>query len=423
MTWSGRRTSPGPLGNGAPRPELLVRTRRHKGNQRSAWPASIRHGSLFPSVSPTVGKVAFGDFQRSEALAREPWYPGDLESIVAHGLSGVALRMKTEGTLDPPEEIEAALRSAAFVDSSSTVEIARATLPAVINLRKHGIDLVVTKGPGVAAAGRGVTERPFCDIDVLVAPDQFAKARELLKCWNYEESLRSRQPWSSFDRYCREAVNLRSEGGGSMDLHHHLPPWYWARQVDVGDMIAAGRIVSLYGHRTPLASPVYNFMVVALHLVSDRNRPGRRLMIWRDLLVIAEVCDPEEIAELAGRSGLLGWVQWVISQYPFMWRPRELERYLPAQRVSIHGRRRLERMLEPSVASQHAVGQVNRLPLANALVFVAGMTVPSRSFLTEQTPDLPPSYLRWWWSCIRRIGSARSARHPSNRTRSLMMKR
>jgi len=401
----------------AMRPKPLVRTGLHKGNMSGAWPVSIRNGSVFPSVSPTVGQVVFGDFQRSPVIPFEPWCPGDLDTIVTHGLSGVALRMQSEGKLDIPELIEATLRSAAFHDSASTVEIARATLPAVANLRRHGIEFAVTKGPGVAAVGRGVTERPFCDIDILVEPEQFTEARELLDSWNYKEDLRSRQPWLFFDRYCREAVNLRSEDGGSIDLHHHLPPWYWGTQVDIGDVIATATMASLYEHDTPIASPVHNFMVVALHLMSDRNRPGQRLMIWRDLLVIAAVCDPEEIADFAGRCGLEGWVQWIISQYPSMWRPRQIERYLPAHRVRIHGRRRLERILERSAASESAVGQVNRLPVPNAVLFVAGMTVPSRSFLTEQMPDSPPSYRRWWWACIRRITSAKSARRRPNGTR------
>jgi len=403
--------------SGALRPKFLVPAGLQNGKMGGAWPVSIRAGSVFPSVSPTVGQVVFGDFQQSTVILSAPWYPGDLDTIVTHGLSGVALRMQRDGTLDIPEQIEATLRSVAFDNSRSTVEVVRATGPAVTELQQHGIKFVVTKGPGVAAVGRGVTERPFCDIDILVEPEQFTEARQLLDSWNYKEASRSRQPWSFFDRYCREAVNLRSEDGGSVDLHHHLPPWYWGSQVDIGDMIAAATMASLYEHHMPVASPVHNFMVVTLHLMSDRNCPGQRLMIWRDLLVIAAVCDPEEIADFAGHCGLEGWVQWIIGQYPSVWRPREIERYLPAHRVRIQGRRRLERILERSAASASAVGQVNRLPLPNAVLFVAGMTVPSRSFLTEQMPDSRPSYLRWWWACIRRIILVKSSRRGPHRTR------
>ena len=388
-------------------------------NMEVASPSGVLGRRLFPAVSPVVAAVAFGDFGGPTELARDQWLPNDPATIVEHRLAGIALRMKHQGVLDIPSGIEDMLREAAFEDSVSTVEIVRRTLPVVAKLQEHGVPLVVSKGPGVAAMGRGVTERPFCDIDVLVQPELFGRATRLLRSWGYEERLQSHQPWPFFDRYCREAVNFRSAEGGSIDLHHHIPPWYWGRELDIGELIAASKPVSLYGQVVPVVRPAHNLVIVALHLMSDRNRPGTRLMIWRDLLVIAQMCNLGEAADFARHCGLDGWLRWVISQYPDRWRPVELDSRLGNVSRPLSGRRRLGRIVAPTPGTPHGIGQIYRLPVAHALLFLGGMLFPSRSFLTEQMPETPASYLRWWRSCLTRVecspypGGGRTRAEPS----------
>ncbi len=122
----------------------------------------------------------------------------------------------------------AALRSSHFARSATTLGVVAGTIPVIRAMSERGIPFAISKGPGIALAYPNANERPFGDIDVLVPKRHFLSAQRLLASHAYTKDIRNVTPWSWFDRRCQEAVNMRGPDGGSIDLHHHVPPWLWA---------------------------------------------------------------------------------------------------------------------------------------------------------------------------------------------------
>ncbi len=207
---------------------------------------------LFPELTPPVEAVLFVDFAPPppDALS-SPWSPADVATIAQQRLAALALRLIAEHRNRVQAESVAYLRAASFEGASRTLQVVGASADALAGLREHQIPFTITGSPGIALEAHNPAERPFADLDILVAPADFKSASNVLTCAGYEEDVSSRPPWPWFNRLCREAVNLRSRLGGSVDLHHHLPPWLWTRHVDVRTVIAASAHRRFYGDESP----------------------------------------------------------------------------------------------------------------------------------------------------------------------------
>lgn len=349
----------------------------------------------FPTMTPGVRRLAFGDLEPVVGDRPVPVTDDDVALLVHHGLAGTARRVARTVAVELPETAFALLDVAALHAVHATMVMVRRSQPALETLTGAGVPWVVTKGPGVAGF-EPAGERPFGDLDVVVAPRDFATARRLLGSLGFEERTESRQPWSLFDRHCREAVNLRSPAGGSVDLHHHVPPWRWTRRLTADLLLAHPQTVTVAGVALPVASPEVNLLVCALHTVSDRNAPGSGLRVWRDVLVLAHRVDAADAVALARRVGLDGWLRWVLGRYPERLQPRHLLDRLDGAGSRRAGPRGLDRwttvrpLLSPTVA--HAL----RLPTANALLYGGGLLTPSRAFLDDRFPGHVRPYRAWW---------------------------
>jgi hypothetical protein len=357
---------------------------------------------LFPKITPPVEAALFLDFaEPPPAALSSPWTSQDVVTITQQRLAGLALRFIAEHRTSVPPESVAHLREASFTATSRTLQVVGASADALDTLRQHDIPFAISKGPGIAVEARNPAERPFTDLDVLVAPTQFNCALNVLASAGYEEDVSSRPPWPWFNRLCREAVNLKSPPGGSVDVHHHLPPWLWTQQIDVGAVIKAQAERRFYGHELPLLSAPTNLLVVALHVVSDHSRPGQTLMAWRDLLTLAAVCDAAEVLDLAEQYKLVGWLRWIVGELPPQVRPSPLWDRLRARRANPAKGFRLRHLLPPALGSRHIVGQALRLPITHSPCFLASMAVPSPVFLRAKFPGSHFPYLLWWRHSLR----------------------
>jgi hypothetical protein len=211
----------------------------------------------------------------------------------------------------------------------------------------------------------------------------------------FSERLRNKQPWPIFDRLCREGLNLESATGGSVDLHHHVPPWLWAQDLGFDELCRHQQIVSYAGVDLPCLSAEANLLVAALHLVSDRNRPGRTLLIWRDLAQLAKACDPAIVASLARSAHVDGWLAATIQALPPFARPEAVAAAVGTPSIS-RGRRRLRLMLSEGGRYGVRATQPLRLPLLSAVLHEIGMAVPSPTFLRLRYPAGRHRYIRWW---------------------------
>lgn len=354
--------------------------------------------NIFPDLGPVTRFVLFADFSESELeLTGEAW-ASESSTIIRQGLAGVASRIIRERSLQVPTNVVRQLRDAHFNDVLTAATIVKRSLEVVTSLHSAGIPFVVTKGPGIARECTNFSDRPFIDLDIVVAPSRFIEARLLLASIGYRESERTMQVWDSFNRYCREAVNLRSEDGGSIDLHHRVSPWNWSTGLEMDILKSGARSTDVFGVPLPLAAPEHNLLVASLHVVSDQSRAGRTYRIWRDLLVLASKCSVEDVVDAAKLTGLSAWLGWILECLPPDVQPAELLGRLSSQGQRQHGSWRLRMLLPPRLASNHMFGRVFRLPFPNAALFALGAIVPSPGYLHLRYPDEAHPYLTWWRS-------------------------
>lgn len=338
----------------------------------------------------------------------------ELDEIHAQRLTGLLARYVRESgaTLDPAlaqsiQRTEFAWTTRAFAAVSDAVPVL-AELGAAA-----GGELPISKGPGVARYYPGPQCRPFSDIDVVVPPERFGRVVAELQRRGWAEEARNLQPWAYFTRLCREGVNLRErpdpgpdevevEVGGSIDVHHRLPPWNWSTGIDLARAAGRAEVVEVGGRTLRCLSPVDNLLVVALHVISDRNAPGRSLIVWRDLVELANAAPVPTVVEAATEAGLAGWVKALLEALPEPFGTAELAAALPDQPIP-HPRRLAFLLSDRASRLGVVASQFLRLPLPNGLAFVAGMTVPSRAFLARKYPDEPHRYRRWWANSRERL--------------------
>jgi hypothetical protein len=352
-----------------------------------------------PEMGPLTQATLFHDFSSVEQIREPIDWEREIPVIINHRLASVAERVIGDLGLEAPDRVVTELQNAVFAWVQSTCTASKHATDDLICLQKEQIDFVVTKGPGIAQCARRRSERPFTDIDIFVATEDFARTLSLLEGVGYAEEDRNLLPWPSLNRYCREAVNLRSPSGGSIDVHHRIPPWYWGANIDFHDVRdRAKSMVVPGGGELPCASPTDNFLVSALHIVSDKNSPGSNLMAWRDFLLLAHAADPWDVVAQARRAHLCGWIDWIIGALPADVRPLPLAGVLAREDHRIPGQHRLAMLIPPGIGSRHVIGQVFRLPTANAMLYLAGMAWPSADFLRVKIGESGHRRSAWWRS-------------------------
>jgi hypothetical protein len=319
----------------------------------------------------------------------------ELDVIIEQRLAPLLLKYIAGNKLDVGEFIHARLRRNDFVWSTWTHALVSRADEALATLTSAGIDFVISKGPGIATHYESGA-RPFADLDVLVRPRDFRTAQRLLSEVGYVEDQATVQPWRSFDRWCREGLNLKSAPGGSIDLHHHVPPWFWGRELPIVKLLRQRTSVTFRGFELSCLTAEANLLVAAMHVVSDHNEPGRTLLIWRDVAQLADRCDPVTVQKMARSAALEGWLRAVLVALPENVRPDRLLRQLAPDAVVTRGPRRLKLLLAVSGRYGVRFTQPLRLPIPLALLFEGGMAVPSRSFLRTRYPGVRWAYLRWW---------------------------
>jgi hypothetical protein len=361
-----------------------------------------------------------GDLPRILSLLRPntgPWVSAALWDGMAHGappngllademaailgakLSPALLHYVRNSQISVTPELRAALEHQRFQLTHRSVVVAAQAGSVIQELGAVGVDAVVIKGPGIAAEYQVTNTRSFSDIDLLVEPRLFGRALTQLKGLGWYEESDNQQPWAFFDRYCREAVNLKHESGGSIDLHHRISPWLWSFGLSVAAVRERAVLLPVGGQLLPCADPVDNLMIACLHLINDHNRPGERLTVWRDIAQLGRRVDPADAASRIRAAGLSGYVSAILAGLPPEAQPSGLLAALPAERIP-HPRR-LRRLLTPRQGRQSVVDvHVLRLPVVNAGMYIAGTTVPSRGLIRRKYPE-SHGYLNYWTKAFR----------------------
>lgn len=308
--------------------------------------------------------------------------------------------LAAESAQQPGQVTEAQRRqlsAAAFRSQLRTATVVNRSVPLLDQLTKARVAWAITKGPGIASSYTDPTLRVFDDLDIVVSVRDFSRALEVLRSSGLEESAGSEPPREALIRLCREAVNLHDDRGASVDLHDRVPPWLWTTRLTPAEIITSGRVLDVLGHRLRCASTEHNLLIASLHVVSDRNRPGASLLIWRDLVELGHAVKVESAVEVATRLGLGGWLLGTLLALPTQVRPQHLVEALENADPQLPHRGRLRYLLSLSDRSSVVVTQTARLPLWRGVVFVGAMAFPSRRFLRVRDLNLGS----WWLSALR----------------------
>jgi Uncharacterised nucleotidyltransferase len=371
--------------------------------------ARLRAPVLFPSIGPATRATLFYGIDGAPPCPTSPRvWSDDLPDILDQRLAGLALAAALGSGVSLDAETESRLSQAQLRSVARALTVESTALTVIEAFEHRRIPLVVTKGPGIADTYPNRSLRPFGDVDVLVPTGSFDDAMQLLRALGFGEYFETGEPRSYFNRRCREGVNLVRDDGASIDLHHHVPPWVWGERLTFADVIADSRETELAGGRVRVPHPIHNLLIAALHVISDRREePGRKLLTWRDLVSLADVCDPDAVAREANRVDLAWLLAFVLHQLPSDVGSMMLRERLGRPSARMSDRFRLRRLLPPALGSKHQIAQAFRLHLPDAAAFLAGYAVPSRRFLRRRFGD-PWAYTRWWAEAFGRLRDAQA---------------
>jgi hypothetical protein len=347
-------------------------------------------GGPLAAVGPAVAAaIGWGHSPLAVPPGNDDCWASEVRDLIGGGLANTALRVLRSSVTPPDPAVVGALREAATAEMLRSLNVETRSAAVLRRLEQAGVQPIVFKGPAVAAWYPYSTDRAFTDVDLLVAPHQFAAAKAVLESSGFRVPLEGEQPWPFFDRFCREGVNLHGTTEANVDIHHHIPPWRYSRHLGYATVAGAASDLNLCGQVVRAASPAHSMVIAGLHLLSDLWKGGRTYRSWRDLLVLSDRIGPSATQE-AFVAGDLEWLMALLFD--------QLSFVSTQSRPVADGRRRSpfrEARLHAlgwgggNIVARHRVGWGLRLPAAQMAMFMLGSMVPS------------PSYIRSHWGTYR----------------------
>lgn len=179
------------------------------------------------------------------AAAWDEW----LQALRWHGLSALVYSWLQSGpaVARPPAVILARLQDEYILRMAQAGYRRNQLRQLLLVLQEAGVKPIVLKGAALAETEYAQPElRPSVDIDVLVLPDDYARAREVM-CWNGYRGQRGEQPRPMEWNCSEELIPTNGKHYLSVELHWSLSPY--AQVIREGDVqplferakMAAGR--------------------------------------------------------------------------------------------------------------------------------------------------------------------------------------
>jgi hypothetical protein len=267
---------------------------------------------------------------RSDSPSRQPSgesissFPRWTAEIELRGQWEVVLNLCAEWKLLAALDARLAM-SAVAPPPEAAAALARRTQPAFVQtmlcVRAGSIALAALEGAGIPCAGfKGLAalaylypsprSRTLQDTDVLIHPHDVERALAVLETAGFTRYPEC--PWEEYVAFVRnspgtagnEAVSLRDEKGGAVDLHWHLGI------LDVETLLGGAATVRVLNQTLPLMSARHAMLLSVHHALRNDFVPGD---IGRDVCdfarwqpLLAKRSEWPAAAEDAGRWGLSG---------------------------------------------------------------------------------------------------------------------
>jgi Uncharacterised nucleotidyltransferase len=201
-----------------------------------------------------------------------------------HGVVPLAARNLTEHARGLPAEIERSLQSAYEANLRRSLWFAAELARIMQHFERSQLRAVPYKGPVLAqAVYRDLGLRSFSDLDFLVSPADFNRAKQALAEIGYRPSTELTPAVERF--WLRKGYERSFDGAAGknlVELQWALLPYFYGVDLDVEDLLArAGRIV-VGGCEMPCLSPEDLLLVLCLHAAKH---------LWTRLIWLTDIAE------------------------------------------------------------------------------------------------------------------------------------
>jgi hypothetical protein len=205
---------------------------------------------------------------------------------------------------DVPGSIQSAIRARFHRHSYRvlhfTAELARVTR----HLAENGISVLAHKGPALAQFLYGDSVmRQFGDLDVLIAPRDFLKARTALEKLGYKSRLKltARQE-KEYLRSGYECVFGLGEEANLLEVQWRIVPRFYSIEFDMDSLFARSIELEFEGSLVRTLGPEYLMLVLCVHAAKHQ---WSQLGMIRDIAALAkQQLDWQRVANEAKRLGI-----------------------------------------------------------------------------------------------------------------------
>ncbi len=253
-------------------------------------------------------------------------------------------------------------------------------------LESHQLDHRLLKGPALAnTVYADPQQRYFHDIDLLVRIEQLA---DVVRVLTAEAGYRRRAPElrPGFDRRFAKSVTMLDSLEGELDVHRTLVRGVCGFELDLDDVWASARQVSVAGVTVKALSPEHQLLHATL--VAALSDVPARLSTLRDVAQLASVdaVGAERLAVLAAHHGVVVPVARgvLLTERGLQISLGELGTWAAGVEVDAHGRRQLAEYGADGRYRQQAFDIARMLPWVDRIRYLYALALPSREFLRGQ---------------------------------------
>jgi Uncharacterised nucleotidyltransferase len=351
-------------------------------------------------IDPLVLAVARAGLPGAAPPPRDGW-ADHLDDLMTRGLAGLFSASAAAGMVDIDAQMAGRLQRQLDAEAVRAVQLEGELIRLAPALEHLGA--VVLKGAVLAhAAYPDPLLRPFTDLDLLVPGGRVVHAISVFATYGYERTRP--EPAPGYDARVGKAVTLQHPGGVVIDLHRTLATGNAGEGIDVEELVAARRPVSVGSHTVPAPSWEAHLVECALHAVVGDGLA--RPLSLRD---IAEVThhpslDPGVAAELA--------LRWRVAELVGlgMRAARDgLGLELPNALAALAHRADTVPASEPARSARIRLDELRSGDLRRRATLARSLVAPSAEFLRWAHGDapLPQLYGRRWRSLYQRAMEAR----------------
>lgn len=208
----------------------------------------------------------------------------------------------------PPEPVADTMRATFQWSRARCFHMERQLGEIVAAFKDEGVRILVLKGP---ALGRTVYPdpvlRPASDLDLLVRPDEFMKAREIFEKIGYQCKSKIFEVFKDFHREEEFISRTNSRVIRCVDVHWDLHQFFGEKRGNKVEVIFQNAIeVEAANLSFETMHPVDALINAALHLIMHHNQDMRLIWVYDIALLARSLVVPEDWEMLQEKSSEWG---------------------------------------------------------------------------------------------------------------------